>query len=130
MNEERRDAIKKKCEKLAEFLIEANDILGDSFGVNQMFCFVSGMDALWVRLGDRVKRLHALRKNGKNPMSLEEVDAVAEIAGLCILLLCEDDNIRASAEKKQDDFEDFDDADYADDDDDEIEADVRKPKQS
>ena len=111
MSEKKRDAIKKKCEKLAEFLTETNDILGDSFGVNQMFCFVSGMDALWVRLGDRVKRLHALRKNGKNPMSSEEVEAVAEIAGLCILLLCEDDNIHAGAEEEQDDYDDFDDAD-------------------
>ena len=123
MSKEKRDAIKKKCEKLAEFLTGTNDILGDTFGVDQMFCFVSSMDALWVRLGDRVKRLQALRKNGKNPMSSEEVEAVAEIAGLCILLLCEDDNLQAGAEEEQDDYDDFDDVD-------EIEADVRKPKQS
>ena len=30
MSKEKRDAIKKKCEKLAEFLTETNDILGDT----------------------------------------------------------------------------------------------------
>ncbi|MBR2586527.1 MAG: hypothetical protein IKE64_13970 [Thermoguttaceae bacterium] len=137
MSEKKRDAIKKKCEKLAEFLTETNDILGDTFGVDQMFCFVSRMDGLWIRLGDRVKRLQALRKNGKNSMSSEEEQVVAEIAGLCILLLCEDDNIHAGAEEEQDDyddFEDFDDADYDDETDtaavDEPPAAPQKPKKS
>ena len=149
MSKEKREAVKKKCEEFANILAEMNDFFGDTYGSEQMFCSVSSMDALWIRLGECVERLQRLRKNGSNPMGSEELEAVTDIALFCILLLCENDSISDSDEEEQDDGDDFDDADDDDDDgddddyddaddaddddtdaDDEIAADVRKPKKT
>ena len=132
MSEEKRDAVKAKCEELANMLAEMNDFFGDTYGSEQMFCSVSAMDALWIRLGESVERLQMLRKNGSNPMGAEEQNVVTDIAVFSILLLCENDVVSDSDEEEQDDGDvfDADDDDDDEDDDDEIAADVKQPKKS
>lgn len=93
MTKEKQEAIKQKCNDLCDVLLRKNNAYGNACGLSQMFSKVSPEEGLWIRLGDKVRRLENMRKvTGLDSQVPTETiaDTLLDIAGYSILLLCED----------------------------------------
>lgn len=79
--------IKEWCDKLKETLIAKHNNYGNSALKSPQFANCSVIDSLFVRYGDKINRLKALRSGEPDKVGESIKDTVLDIAGYSILIL-------------------------------------------
>lgn len=86
MNDKVKTSICAECSLLSDILVSKNSNYGNSVYQDQLFSQVSQEEALWIRLGDKIRRLIALRNGEKDRVGESINDTLADVAGYAILL--------------------------------------------
>lgn len=86
-----KDAIKKEVLELSETLLNKNENYGNAAFFAPLFNELSPIDALYVRLSDKVFRLHSLRNGVEDKVNESIRDTLKDLAGYAILILASED---------------------------------------
>lgn len=79
--------IRDECNRLRDTLINKNQNYGNAVFRSQLFSSISPEEALWVRFGDKIRRLTALRGGEVDKVGESIRDTLMDVAGYAILLL-------------------------------------------